>query len=46
VSSGISPFTIMETPQVRQEEVVIAVLSASESLRVLSSTEGLTTTGL
>jgi hypothetical protein len=33
---------IMETPQVGEEKVVIAVLCTSDSLRVLSSTGGLT----
>jgi hypothetical protein len=31
VSSGISPFTILVAPRVREEEAVIAALSALES---------------
>jgi hypothetical protein len=37
VSSGISPFTIKEVPWVREDEVVIVVLSTPESPLASSS---------
>jgi hypothetical protein len=41
VSSGISPFTIKEAPRVREDEVIIAMLSARESPTTSSSIDEL-----
>jgi hypothetical protein len=46
VRSGISPFTIREVPRVREDEVIIAVLSTAESLPASLSIDGLVGGGL
>jgi hypothetical protein len=41
ISSGISPFAIMEAPRVREDEVEIAALYALGSLTTSSLIDGL-----
>jgi hypothetical protein len=46
VSSGISPFAIREVLRVREDEVIIAVLSTPESLPASLSIDGMLGGGL